>query len=58
MINETAESGYYALTPEEARQEREAGIQEGMEKGIHKVLAMLPETEREKIMQRLDEEKR
>jgi hypothetical protein len=42
------------LTPEEARQEREAGIREGMEK----VLAMLPEAEREKIMQRLDEENR
>jgi len=62
MINKTAESGYYALTPEEARQEREAGIREGMEKGMEKgrqeILAMLPETEREKIMQRLDEENR
>jgi hypothetical protein len=33
MISNTAETGYYALTPEEARQEREAGRQEGMEAG-------------------------
>ncbi|HAI67930.1 MAG TPA: hypothetical protein DCM38_00665 [Gammaproteobacteria bacterium] len=58
MISRTAETGYYALTPEEARQEREAGKQEGREEGIHKVLAMLSETEREKIMQRLASEKR
>jgi hypothetical protein len=62
MISKTAETGYYALTPEEARQEREAGRQEGrregMTEGIQKVLAMLSETQREKIMQRLSEEKR
>jgi len=61
MISNTAESGYYALTPEEARREREAGRQEGLEEGIEKgiqkgiqeVLAMLSEAEREKIRQRL-----
>ncbi|EDN72693.1 hypothetical protein BGS_1079 [Beggiatoa sp. SS] len=61
MISNTAESGYYALTPEEARREREAGRQEGLEagiekgiqKGIQEVLAMLSEAEREKIRQRL-----
>jgi len=65
MISKTAETGYYALTPEEARQEREAGRQEGqqegmakgMTKGIQKVLAMLSETQREKVMQSLGEEK-
>jgi len=53
MISNTAETGYYALTPEEAHQEREAGRQEGMEAGIQKVLAMLSEAERDKIRQRL-----
>jgi hypothetical protein len=64
MISKTAETGYYALTPEEARREREVGEQEGLQKGrqegmaegIQKVLAMLPETQREKIMQRLDKD--
>jgi len=54
------------LTPEEAPQEREAGRQEGRQKGRQEgmaegrqeVLAMLSETQREKIMQRLGEEKR
>jgi predicted transposase YdaD len=71
MISNTAETGYYALTPEEARQEREAGRQEGMEAGIQKgrqegrqegmeagiqkVLAMLPGAERDKIRQSLGE---
>jgi hypothetical protein len=36
MISNTAESGYYALTPEEARKEREVGRQEGMDAGIQK----------------------
>ena len=58
MISKTAETGYYALTPEEARQEREAGQQEGRQEGIQKVLAMLSETQREKVMQILGEEKR
>ena len=62
MISRTAETGYYALTPEEARQEREAGRQEGrqdgMAEGRQEILAMLSETEREKIMQRLASEKR
>jgi len=61
MISKTAETGYYALTPQEARREREAGEQEGMQKGRQEgrqeILAMLPETQREKIMQRLGEEK-
>jgi predicted transposase YdaD len=61
MISKTAETGYYALTPEEARQERESGRQEGrqegMAEGIQKVLAMLSETQREKVMQSLGEEK-
>ena len=56
MISKTAETGYYALTPEEARREREAGQQEGRQEGIQKVLAMLPETQREKIRQRLDKD--
>ncbi len=54
MISKTAETGYYALTPEEARKERE----DGMAEGIQKVLAMLSETQREKIKQRLGEENR
>jgi len=58
MISKTAETGYYALTPEEARKEREDGMAEGMAKGIQKVLAMLSETQREKIKQRLGEENR
>jgi len=53
MISNTAESGYYALTPEEARQEREAGRQEGRQEGQQEVLAMLSEAERDKIRQRL-----
>ncbi len=57
MISKTAETGYYALTPEEARQERDAGKQEGRQEGIQKVLAMLSKTEREKIKQRLASEK-
>ncbi|TGO03363.1 hypothetical protein PN36_07560 [Candidatus Thiomargarita nelsonii] len=60
MISKTAETGYYALTPEEARKEREdgmaEGMAEGMAKGIQKVLAMLSEAQREKIKQRLGEE--
>jgi flagellar biosynthesis/type III secretory pathway protein FliH len=63
MISNTAESGYYALTPEEARKERETGRQEGrqegmeagIQKGIQKVLAMLSSSERDKIRQRLGE---
>ena len=55
----------FALTPKEARQEREAGRQEGkqegrqegMAEGRQEVLAMLSETQREKIMQRLGERK-
>ncbi|HIE00153.1 MAG TPA: hypothetical protein EYP59_07670 [Thiotrichaceae bacterium] len=65
MISRTAETGYYALTPEEARQEREAGRQEGREEGLaglaegrQEILAMLSQTQREKIMQRLASEKR
>jgi predicted transposase YdaD len=62
MISKIAETGYYALTPEEARQEREAGRQEGRQEGMaegrQEILAMLSETQREKIMQRLGEEKR
>ncbi len=57
--------GYYALTPEEARQEREAGRKEGLAEGLvglaegrQEILAMLSETQREKIMQRLASEKR
>ena len=42
----------FALTPKEARQEREAGQQEGRQE----ILAMLPETQREKIRQRLDKD--
>ncbi len=64
MISKTAETGYYALTPEEARREREAGRQDGMAEGLaglaegrQEILAMLSETQREKIMQRLAEEK-
>jgi flagellar biosynthesis/type III secretory pathway protein FliH len=69
MNRPTAETECYALTPEEARREREAGEQEGLQKGRQKgrqegiaegmakgrqeILAMLPETQREKIMQRL-----
>jgi predicted transposase YdaD len=57
MISNTAETGYYALTPEEARQERKAGRQEGLQAGIQEgrqeVLAMLSEAERDKIRQRL-----
>jgi predicted transposase YdaD len=53
MISNTAESGYYALTPEEARKEREAGRQEGRQEGIQEVLAMLSEADRDKIRQRL-----
>jgi len=57
MISNTAESGYYALTPEEARQEREAGRQEGLHAGIQEgrqeILSMLSEAERDKIRQRL-----
>jgi len=57
MISKTAESGYYALIPEEARKEREAGIdigkQEGIEAGRQEILAMLSDAEREKIKQRL-----
>ncbi len=60
MISKTAETGYYALTPEEARREREAGMAEGLAglaEGREEILAMLSETQREKIMQRLAEEK-
>jgi uroporphyrinogen-III synthase len=68
MISKTAETGYYALTPEEARREREVGRQEGRQDGMaeglaglaegrQEILAMLSETQREKIMQRLGEEK-
>ena len=61
MISNTAETGYYALTPEEARQERKAGRQEGLQAGIQEgrqegrqeILAMLSEAERDKIRQRL-----
>ncbi|MEN8217642.1 MAG: hypothetical protein ABFS56_14985 [Pseudomonadota bacterium] len=61
MIMQTAETGYYALTPEEARQEREKGRQEGMQEGkkegkpdgIQEILAMLPEAQRVELMQRL-----
>ena len=55
MISNTAETGYYALTPEEARQERDAGRQEGRQEGQQEVLAMLSEAERDKIRQRLGE---
>jgi hypothetical protein len=49
---QTAETGYYALTPEEARQEREKGRQEGRQE----ILAMLPEVQRAELMRRLKAE--
>jgi len=65
MIMQTAETGYYALTPEEARQEREKGMQAGMQvgrqagmqagkqEGRQEILAMLSEEQRAELMRRL-----